>query len=167
MEKRLGFTLVEILIMVVLLGILAGIIIPMIGRSTTSAQEAALLHDVQEIRRCVLIYQAQHLDVSPGYPNGDKSQVPTEAAFVAQITQASKMNGQTAAPGTAGFSYGPYLMRIPINSFNKKMNVQVLGDGDAFGAAADNSSGWIYKPATSELRLNNSGSDGNKQYYDY
>lgn len=163
-----AFTLVEILIVVVLLAILALVVLPMVSGSVMSARESAVAHDLNMLRRYVLIYTAQHLEVAPGYPDGDRTQAPTEQAFVEQTTMASDPNGQTAPVGTPGFERGPYLMKIPVNPLNHKDTVQVLGDGDAFPANGDDSHGWIYKPAGAEVRADCGGSDDNgKRYYDY
>jgi general secretion pathway protein G len=163
-----AFTLVEILIVVVLLGILALVIIPMVSGSVIAARESAVAHDLQMLRRYVLIYTAQHREVAPGYPNGDTTQAPTEQTFVDQITLSSNTSGQTAPMGTSGFPRGPYLTKIPVNPLNQKDTVQVLADGDAFPANGDGSHGWIYKPATAEVRADCAGTDDNgKRYYDY
>ncbi|MFC1633893.1 type II secretion system protein [Planctomycetota bacterium] len=168
MKAARGFTLVEILIVVVLLGILAGMVLPLIAGSAISAKESALAHDLQMLRRYVLIYKGQHMEVGPGYPNGNTTQAPTEQAFVDQMTLSSNSSGQTAPVGTPGFERGPYLMRIPANSLNNKETVQVLGDGEDFPAVADDSHGWVYKPATSVLRSDTTGTDdAGKNYYDY
>ncbi|MFH1719822.1 MAG: prepilin-type N-terminal cleavage/methylation domain-containing protein, partial [Planctomycetota bacterium] len=146
MRKARAFTLVEILVVVVLLGILAVVIVPMVSGSVMSARESALAHDLNMLRRFVLIYKGQHLEVAPGYPNGDKTQAPTEQAFYDQMTLASNAAGATAAVGTANFPRGPYMMKLPVNPLNHKDTVQVLADGDSFPANADDSHGWIYKP---------------------
>ena len=168
MKSVKAFTLVEILIVVVLLGILAVILIPMVSGSVISARESALAHDLQMLRRYVLVYKGQHLEVAPGYPDGDTTQAPTEQAVIDQMTLSSNADGQTAPVGTAGFERGPYLMKPPLNSLNKKATIQVLGDAENFPADADDSHGWVYKPATSEVRGDNAGSDdAGKSYYDY
>lgn len=168
MNKAKAFTLVEILVVVVLLGVLAAIVIPAFANSTTSAKDSALAVDMQLLRRVILVYKSQHLEVGPGYPNGDTTQAPTEQAFIDQTTMASNMNGQTAAIGTPGFNRGAYLMKIPVNPFNQKDTVEMLADGQAFPANADGSHGWIYKAATSEIRTDNTGTNPNgKLYYDY
>ena len=118
MNKAKAFTLMEILIVVVLLGVLAAIVIPTVANSTTSAKDSALAADLQLLRRVILVYKTQHLEVGPGYPDGDTTQAPTEQAFIDQATMASNTNGQTAAIGTPGFNRGPYLMKIPVNPFN-------------------------------------------------
>jgi len=166
--KQTAFTLVEILIVVVILAVLAAIVIPQAGKATTAAKDSAIAHDLQMLRRYILIYKGQHLEVAPGYPNGATDQTPTEQAFVEQITMASNFNGQTAAKGTPGFDFGPYLMRIPKNHFSDKVTIEMLANGQDFPADADGSHGWIYKAATSEIRADNTGTDGNgKRYYDY
>ena len=168
MKKVKAFTLVEILIVVVLLGILAVVIVPMVSGSVISARESAVAHDLQLLRRYILIYKCQHLEISPGYPNGDTTQSPTEQAFIDQMTLSSNAEGQTAAIGTPGFERGPYIMKIPVNSLNNMSTIQFLGDGEDFPANADDSHGWVYKPSTSEMRCDNAGTDdAGKRYYDY
>jgi len=168
MNKARAFTLMEILIVVVLLGVLAAVVIPTVANSTTSAKDSALAADLQLLRRVILVYRTQHLEVAPGYPDGDTTQAPTEQAFIDQATMASNANGQTAPVGTAGFNRGPYMSKIPVNPFNGKNTIEMLADGQAFPANADDSHGWIYKAATSEIRTDNTGTNLNgKLYYDY
>jgi len=168
MRKERAFTLIEILVVVVLLGILAVIVLPLVANSSISAKESALALDLQMLRRYVLVYKTQHLEVGPGYPDGDTAQAPTEDVFIAQTTMSSKPSGETAAVGTAGFVRGPYLMKIPVNPMNHLNTVQVLGNAEEFPANADDTHGWIYKASTSEVRSDSTGAnDGGKAYYDY
>jgi general secretion pathway protein G len=168
MRRARAFTLVEILIVVVLLGVLAAIVIPAVGSSATSARQTTLAMDLNLLRRFIPVYTSQHLEVPPGYPDGDRSATPTEEAFVAQATLSSDIKGQTAARGTAGFRLGPYLSNIPVNPFNKLDTVEILADDAEFPAVADNSAGWICKPATGEIRPGNAGTDeGGTAYYAY
>jgi prepilin-type N-terminal cleavage/methylation domain-containing protein len=168
MRKARAFTLVEIMIVVVLLGVLAAIVIPVMASSGSAAKSSALAADVNLLRRFMVIYKSQHLEVSPGYPDGDASAAPTNATFEDQATLVSKATGETAARGTPGFKYGPYLSQMPVNPFNGLDTVQMLANGQAFPATADDSHGWICKPETGEIRPDNKGSDENgKAYYDY
>lgn len=168
MRQLRAFTLVEILVVVVLLGIVAAIVIPSVAHSAVGARESALASDLSLLRRFVLVYKSQHLEISPGYPGGDATATPTGDAFVAQATLASTDHGATAAPGTAGFNLGPYLSRIPVNPLNNQATIHMVNDGDAFPAAADGNHGWIFKPETGEVRPDNVGtSDRGMAYYDY
>jgi prepilin-type N-terminal cleavage/methylation domain-containing protein len=168
MKQARAFTLVEVLIVVVLLGILAAVVVPTIGKGRTTARESALAADLSMLRRFILIYKSQHLEVAPGYPNGDTSATPTGQAFTEQATLASDSSGRTAARGTAGFPYGPYLSRIPLNPFNHLDTVLTIEDSQALPAVADNQYGWVCKPATGEIRPGNSGTDDSgTAYYAY
>ena len=167
MKRARAFTLVEILIVVVLLAVLAAIVLPSLSKGTTMARESALASELGMLRRFVLIYASQHLEVAPGYPNGNTAAAPTDAAFRDQAMLSSKASGETAAVGTPGFKYGPYLSRIPENPFNKKDTVEMLANGQAFPVAADDSHGWICKPQTGEVRCDNSGSNSVRAYYDF
>lgn len=168
MKRARAFTLIEVMIVVVLLGVLAAIVIPGIARSSTTARQTVLASNLGLLRRFVLLYKSHHLEVAPGYPNGDTSASPSDAVFDDQGTLASNRSGQTATPGTPGYPFGPYLSRIPTNPFNRKDTVQMLAPGDAFPAAADDSHGWIFKPSTGEIRPDNTGNDENGiAFYDY
>jgi general secretion pathway protein G len=168
MRRTRGFTLVEILIVVVLLAVLAAIVVPSIGNSATSARASSLAMNINLLRRFVVVYTGQHHEVPPGYPGGDRSAAPTEAAFIDHARLSSNADGQTAAPGTPGYPYGPYLSRIPKNPFNHLTTIRMLGAGEAFPAEATNETGWIYQPQTGEVRPNNTGTDDSgRRYYDY
>jgi len=168
MERTRAFTLIEILVVVVLLGVLAGVIIPLVANGAISARESALASDLQMLRRYVLIYKGQHLEVAPGYPNGDTTQAPNAQVFFDQMTLSSNSSGQTAAVGTPGFERGPYLMKMPVNPLNDLDTIQMLADGADFPANADDSHGWIYKAATAQIRADSTGAnDAGKLYYDY
>ena len=154
--------------MVVLLGVLASIVLPAIASSGTAAKSSALATDLKLLRRVALVYRSQHLEVAPGYPNGNPAAAPTEQAFIDQTLLASNSSGQTAAPGTPGFDRGPYMYKIPVNPLNGLSSVQMLANGENFPANGDDSHGWIYKAQTCEIRADSSGSDDNgTRYYDY
>ncbi len=168
MKRARGFTLVEILIVVVLLGVLAAIVIPSIGRSSLSARETTLAMNLNLLRRFIPVYTSQHLEVPPGYLNGVRTAAPTEEAFVYQATLSSNEQGQTANRGTAGYRWGPYISDVPANPFNRRDSILMLANGEPFPATADNQYGWIYKAATGEIRPGNSGTDeSGTAYYAY
>ena len=123
--RRGGFTLVEILIVVVILGIIAAIALPRFSNAATRARASMLSDDLRVIRTQLTVFKAQHRDVAPGYPDGDTSEQPTQAAFIAHMTQSSNPEGETASPGTAGYDYGPYLREVPVNPLNSKSTVQI------------------------------------------
>ena len=126
--KRSGFTLVEILIVVVILGILAAIVIPQFTEASTEAKLSSLCTDLQTLRSQIELYKIQHNDVPP-----------TFAAFTAQMT------AQTDITGAAGTDYGPYVQKIAVNQFN---NLATL---DNTGTIGDNVAGWEYNQTTGQI----------------
>src|SRR5205085_7357056 len=60
-----GFTLVEILIVVIILGILAAIVIPQFTSASQDARKNSLTSQLQTIRSQLELYKLQHLDKLP------------------------------------------------------------------------------------------------------
>jgi general secretion pathway protein G len=161
MQAKRGFTLVEILIVVVILGILAAIVIPQFTQASTEAKGNSLASDLQSLRSQIELYKVQHNDVPPGQVNG---------TFTEQMIWATDINGNRA--GTPSkvrdplnkIDYGPYLERVPINPFNDEKDTNYtpaihgsLITVSAKPAAGDDSSSWAYNPSTGEIWANNSG----------
>src|SRR5688500_12752746 len=67
---RKGFTLVEILIVVIILGILAAIVIPQFTSASQEARESSALSLLQTIRSQMELYKLQHGDKWPTTSGG-------------------------------------------------------------------------------------------------
>lgn len=70
---RPGFTLMEILIVVVILGILAAIVIPSFASATEDTRKAAFIQDLRAFESGILRYEIDH-DEFP--PDGGSGTVP-------------------------------------------------------------------------------------------
>jgi general secretion pathway protein G len=70
-QVKRAFTLIEILIVVVILGILAAIVIPQFSDASTEANNANLRSQLQTLRGQLELYKVQHADV---YPDLDTTQ---------------------------------------------------------------------------------------------
>ncbi len=163
-----GFTLIEILIVVVLLGIMAAMVIPKFSNAAAESRENMLLEDLRILKAQVGVYRAQHWDVPPGYADGDTSNAPTEADFVAQLTLFTDENGATNAVQTDQFKYGPYMREIPDNPINGLSSVEIIPDGGALPGVGDDSHGWIYRPEDLTVLNDAAGTDSNgEDYYNY
>ena len=168
MRGERAFTLVEILIVVLILGILAGIVLPRFSNASAIARASMLADDVRILRMQLTVFKAQHCDIPAGYPGGDRTATPTEAALVPQLTKASTATCATAEPGTSGYPYGPYLREMPTNPLNGKNTVQMIGNGAGFPTAGDDSHGWVYQPAAMLFKADSPGADDKgRLYFEY
>ena len=63
--RKSGFTLVEILIVVIILGILAAIVIPQFTSASQDARKSNMTSQLQSLRAQVELYKLQHRDTPP------------------------------------------------------------------------------------------------------
>ncbi len=127
-----AFTLVEILIVVVILGILAAIVIPQFTNASEEASTSSLMSQLQTVRSQIELYRVKN--------NGDVPLLVTDGWDV--FTEALDANGDPA----------PYLQAAPANPFNSMTDVV---DGDSTQAdwydAGEDTAGWVYDEATGEI----------------
>jgi len=148
-----GFTLVEILIVVIILGILAAIVIPQFTEASSEARISNLMTNLQTIRSQLLLYKTQHLELYPGAVGGETADDGSTTTFGEQMCQYSDVNGDVNATPDADFPFGPYLQGIPPNPITGSRAITVVDDvGVAFAAGDD--AGWWFNRATGEFRAN-------------
>ena len=122
-----GFTLVEILIVVVILGILAAIVIPQFTNASESAKASSVLSQLQTLRSQIELYRNQH-----------DNRYPTDDGTVGGTWDWTKLTAKTDVDGTANASglYGPYLQQNSKNGFST--------DPDGVAAASGAAVGWVW-----------------------
>lgn len=150
--QGIGFTLVELMIVVSILGILAAIVLPEFQSHTQQAKEAAAKDSLRILRETIERYAAEHNDVPPGYPSNDPSNNPGTASFNTQLFN------------------GDYLSARPKNPFNNSGAFKLIGNLETFPTepVLPEVNGWIFQPATKTLKLNWPGTDSEgKLYFDY
>jgi general secretion pathway protein G len=134
MKAQSGFTLVEILIVVVILGILAAIVIPQFTSASTEAKESALVSDLQAMRSQIELYKIHHNDQLPGTVSG----VDFETAMTSKTAQDGTITG------TAADRFGPYMRSIPDNPF---CSLDPANTVELDGTAGDDSAAWNFVTA--------------------
>ena len=140
-QTRKGFTLIEILIVVIILGILAAIVIPQFTNASKDAKRSSLVSMVQSLRSQVALYKLQHNDNLPGYvAGGAGAPALASATFWNQMTLFSDLDGNTNATKTAVFDKGPYMQSVAVNPLNN--NSAVVDGTDA--AAASAACGFVF-----------------------
>ena len=142
---RPGFTLIEILIVVVILGILAAIVIPQFGNASREARQASLLTTVQTLRSQIALFRLQHNDFLPGaVPLAGSGATFDQAVFWAQLTTFTDAAGNTNGTRTAVFEKGPYMQQIPVNPLCPTTGLGDDVQATADGAPATSVVGFIY-----------------------
>ena len=141
LKAKSGFTLVEILIVVVILGILAAIVIPQFTDAATEAKESSLMTNLQAVRSQIELYKIQHTDALPGAGT---------ASFVECMTGQTDVYGAVWASG-AGTAYGPYMQSLPKNPFNQ------LDTVDIDGTVGDDNAGWEFNSSSGYFQADDTG----------
>jgi len=160
--RRAGFTLIEILIVVAILGVLAAIVVPELSSASRQAREGVIKDDLRFMREQITRYMIQHDDRPPGYPAGSiiATATPDETNFIDQMTRYSDVTGATAGGYSNNFKFGPYLTKIPDNPLSSKNGILVVDNGAAIPAPdLTQPYGWIYKPQTLQFMPNLPGVD--------
>jgi len=150
-HAKRGFSLVELVIIVAVLGILAAIVIPDFQEHSTQAKEAVAKDSVRILRSVIELYAAQHGGVPPGYEDNNLRNVPDGAHFESQTTKA-----------------GGYMRKMPKNPFNNLGTMLVIPNSGSLPTSATGKYGWVYKPAAMTIKLDWPGSDKDGiLYYEY
>ncbi len=125
-----GFTLMEILIVVILLGILAMVVVPQITISSEDTKVSTLQSNLGQMRSLLEIYYAQHNETYPGeIDHADGDGAPSNAAdsFVNQLTWYTKASGEASKDDRTNFALGPYIKSnaLPPNPFNNSATIVI------------------------------------------
>jgi general secretion pathway protein G len=132
-----GFTLVEVLIVVLIMAVLAATVIPQFQTSTAEAEAATAEFNLQTMRSQISLFKSQHGGSTP--------------AELGDLTVYSNSDGTTSTVAGTTYPYGPYLVEIPenpIRGFNdvtitSNTTVEVVGDF-----------GWLYNATTGDININ-------------
>jgi general secretion pathway protein G len=135
---RKGFTLVEILIVVIILGILAAIVIPQFTNASTAARISNMASQDQTVKSQIQLYKLQHNDTVPALVSGGIGGAAWDS-----LTLPSDVTGNTASP--VGTTFGPYLQTVPINPLTGVSTVVPIG------TTAATTTGWYYDATTGEF----------------
>jgi len=142
-----GFTIVEMMIVVVILGIMAMIVVPKFGASADESRESALAVDFSSACRQIELYKHQHGNRGPEI---NESGARDTANFI------NRMIGRTTSEGKLDPTgrFGPYLMEWPTNPFVDGAAASQIKFGQNALPARDGTTGWYYSWALRKLYIN-------------
>ena len=140
---RAGFSLIELVVVIVIIGVLMAIAVPRLSRGLGGTELPAYQQNLAALRKAIDYYHADH----GSYPTADPLQ-GSRTSVMLQLTQYTDAAGNYAAAKSATHSYGPYLRTIPELTVSGRKSRTRIATADGSGV------GWIYNPATGEIRGN-------------
>jgi prepilin-type N-terminal cleavage/methylation domain-containing protein len=124
---RRAFTLVEVLIVVVILGILSAIVVPQFSSATDDASRTATLDQLVKLREAINVYYFRNGNSLPQITAGD-------GTWGELVTLQSE-----------------YLRFPPRNLWVPPANAKLIVIGNGPDAGYQTAHGWIYNDATGDL----------------
>ncbi len=149
MKKRAGFTLVELVVVVVVIGILAAIAAPKFMNISKDATDNAGRQSLSAVRDAIENYAAQNDGLYPGSGGTDEGVVKT---------------------AIAGYLRGPFPACAIKDGSRDRSGVEVVDAGTVLSgngvASPSTEKMWKYDSSTGELIINYSANDSNALPYD-
>jgi general secretion pathway protein G len=128
-HKARGFTLIEIMVVVVIMGILASLVVPKLISRTGESRVAAARVDISTVMQSLKLYKLDN----QRYPT-------TEQGLQALVTK------PTAGPAANGWKNGGYLDKLPNDPWGtpyKYLSPGIKGEIDVFSLGADGQPGGV------------------------
>ena len=158
-----GFTIVELLIVLIVLAILAAIIVPQFSAATDDAKLASLDATLANMRAAVDLYQQQH-GFYPSAVAASGASCPRAGAagtgaadsvqaFVEQMAMYTDTAGRACATSDGTFKYGPYLKNtgLPRNPFTASNALLISTAGALDMTASSSGGGWKFDNKTGQF----------------
>lgn len=152
-RKHRGFTLVELLIVVIILAILAAIVVPQFTASTSDAREAAVDSTLQNMRSAIDLYRQQH-DAYAANGADVTDQAAATTLFFDHMLKYTNETGGVSATKNAAFPYGPYLRKKSLPSVKGSETLVISNSTTVPLDVSTGTGGWIYSWETGQFMAN-------------
>ncbi len=126
-KRHAGFTLIEVMVVIVILGILAALVVPKVMSRPDEARIVAAKQDIGSLLQALKLYRLDNRR----YPTGDQGL----QALVSKPQQ---------APVPDGWKAGGYIERLPLDPWGQPyqyLSPGLHGEIDVFSFGADGAAG--------------------------
>ncbi|MBN1844385.1 MAG: prepilin-type N-terminal cleavage/methylation domain-containing protein [Sedimentisphaerales bacterium] len=169
--QRKAFSLVELVIVIVILGVIAAIAIPRISSGSRNAGESALRANLASLRNAIDWYYGEHKNTYPGVKDDGTSGAKTEGSLINQLVKYSNADGTTSDNKSDLFPYGPYLRgggfpKLPVGGNAGSANVTMVDDNLPLTATPADGCGWSYNLQTGQIIANSTDTGSDNKTYD-
>lgn len=179
-----GFTLVELLIVVIILAILAAIIVPQFASSSQDAEISSLDTSLSNMRAAIDLYYQQHGEYpgaktaiiascpnsgTPGTGAAPVATVGSAVTVIEQLSMYTDKDGKACSTTDTTYKYGPYMKKasLPPNPITKLNTLDVVAVGNLTMAGANPAKGWKFDVITGKFIADDSeNSDPDANQYD-
>ena len=131
-KLRRGFTLVELLIVIIIIAVLAAVAIPKFASSSGRSKDSSLKSNLKIVRNAIEMFRA------------DTGLTPATLADLAATTAPSGgglNNSATATPFPTGSFRGPYIQAVPVDPVSGTSLTYTVTAGASFGKVAPSATG--------------------------
>ena len=150
-----GFTLLELTMVAMIIGVISALAIPRLSRAGRNADVAAQHEDWSRIQRQVEFYATEHGGAYPAGVTDGANGANTAAAFLAQMTRFTAVDGRASTTLAAPYVYGPYLRGglppLKLGPHAGKSGVYVVSGAVVPSYQEGRAVGWVYNATTGEI----------------
>jgi prepilin-type N-terminal cleavage/methylation domain-containing protein len=155
-KTHAGFSLVELVIVIVILGIIAAVAIPRITSGSRNASESALRANLKTLRTAIDSYYVEHHNTFPGVKtNGLSTPLRSAPLVISQLINISSARGIITGAAGEELSFGPYIRkRLPNLTVGPNAGTNgltVVNQATPLSTDLGTGSAWIFNLATGEI----------------